>query len=104
MCFKKQKKKEYAPNNSIEEMATLFNMLGDYTRCKILSLLFVNKMRCSDIATNLKMSNSAISHSLKALKQSKIIKGERIGKEIYYTLQDNHIFKIFELAKEHIEE
>jgi ArsR family transcriptional regulator len=85
-------------------MAELFAMFGDYTRCKILSLLFSREMRCSDLAKELEISNSAISHSIRILKQSKIIKGKRVGKEIYYTLLDQHIFKIFEMAKEHIEE
>ncbi len=104
MCFRKRKKEAYATNATLIAMAELFSMLGDYTRCKILALLFAKEMRCSDLSESLNMSNSAISHSIKILKQSKIIKGERKGKEIYYTLQDNHIFKIFEMAKEHIEE
>ncbi len=104
MCFKNLKKFKQIQNDTIEEMSNIFNILGDYTRCKISTLLCHRKMKCSEIATELNMSNSAISHSIKALKQSKIIKGERNGKEIYYTLQDTHIQKIIEITKEHIEE
>ena len=103
MCFKNHKKSKTFDNNSTEEMANIFNILGDFTRCKIVTILCQNKMKCSEIAKELNMSNSAISHSIKSLKQCKIIQGERNGKEIFYSITDKHLIKIIESTKEYIE-
>ena len=91
-------------NLTIKEIANLFNILGDYTRCRIVACLFDKPMIVGDIAKNLNMSISAISHSLRILKTAKIVKNEKHGKTITYTLEDKHIFEIFLKAKEHIQE
>lgn len=91
-------------NQTIKDIANLFNILGDYTRCRIVSCLFDKPMIVGDIAKNLNMSISAISHSLRILKTAKIVKNEKQGKTITYTLEDKHIFEIFSKAKEHIKE
>jgi len=87
-----------------DTIAELFKVFGDSTRCKIVSTLFESNKKVSDIATLLNMSISTISHSLRILRQAKIVKTERVGKEVIYSLSDEHIFKIFQMAKEHIEE
>ena len=61
-------------------------------------------MKVTELANKLGMTISAISHSLRILKQAKIVKATRTGREITYSLNDDHIFKIFEMAKEHVEE
>jgi ArsR family transcriptional regulator len=67
-------------------------------------LIYKRKLCVNEIAVALNMTNSAVSHQLKNLKQSRLVKSEKQGKEVYYTLEDEHIEKIFKLSLEHIEE
>lgn len=86
------------------DLAEFFKMFGDSTRVKILSALIKEKMCVCDIAATLNMTHSAISHQLRILKQAKIVKYTKIGKVVYYEIDDEHIGKIFEMGVEHIEE
>lgn len=88
----------------LDEVASLFKVFGDITRTKILTALFQSEMCVCDIATLLNMSLSAISHQLRILRQAKIVKTRRNGKEIFYSLADLHIELIYKLAFEHINE
>lgn len=84
-------------------IAELFKVFGDFTRVRILSYLFATESVCvSDLAEKLGMTASAISHQLKILKQSKLVKSRRDGKQIYYSLADEHITLILEKAIEHV--
>ena len=85
------------------ELAEFFKILGDTTRAKILYALDQNEMCVCDIANVLGMSKSSISHQLKTLKLSGIVKFRKEGKEVYYTLDDEHIKELFEVGIEHIE-
>ena len=85
------------------ELANLFKIIGDETRTKILFALDQNEMCVCDIANVLGMSKSSISHQLKTLKLSGIVKFRKEGKEVYYTLDDEHIKELFEVGIEHIE-
>ena len=98
-------------NNVIESMpsdktflhlADLFKLIGDTTRCRILFTLDKNEMCVCDIANVLDMTKSAVSHQLAVLRKSNIVKCRRSGKEVYYTLDDDHINKLFEIGLEHI--
>ena len=91
-------------NDTINTIAELFKIFGDFTRCKLVASLFKSNQTVSALSKELEMSTSAISHSLRILRQAKIVKTKRDGKEIIYSLNDEHIFKIFEMAKEHVEE
>lgn len=89
-------------STTFENLAKLFKLIGDPTRCRILFALDNEEMCVCDIANVLKMTKSAVSHQLRLLRQSQIVKTRKSGKEVYYTLDDEHIQKLFEVALEHI--
>ena len=89
--------------NLFNKLAEFFKIIGDPTRTKILFALDQNEMCVCDIANVLNMTKSSISHQLATLRKSGIVKCRREGKEVYYTLDDEHIKQIFEIAIEHIE-
>ncbi|NLK73030.1 MAG: helix-turn-helix transcriptional regulator [Clostridiales bacterium] len=86
------------------DLAELFKVFGDTTRVKILYALFSSEMCVCDIAALLNMTQSAVSHQLRILKQSRLVKNRRDGKVIYYSLDDNHIQQIFNQGLDHINE
>ncbi len=99
------KAKNAMPNEeTLYQIAELFKVFGDSTRVRILSALFTGEMCVCDIAGLLGMTKSAISHQLRILRTSKLVKGRRNGKEIYYSLDDDHVAKIISMAVEHISE
>ena len=86
-----------------QKLADFFKMIGYPTRTKILFALDQNEMCVCDIANVLGMTKSSISHQLATLKQSGIVKYRKEGKEVYYTLDDDHVQQVFEIAIEHIQ-
>ncbi len=88
----------------IEDLAELFKVFGDSTRIRILFVLFESEVCVCDLAATLNMTQSAISHQLKILKQSKLVKSRREGKSIFYSLADDHVRTIIAQGSEHIEE
>ena len=86
------------------DLAELFKIFGDSTRTKILYVLFESEMCVCDIAKLLGMTQSAISHQLRALKQSKLVKYRREGKTVFYSLADGHVRTILGQGMEHIAE
>ncbi|MBP5383724.1 MAG: winged helix-turn-helix transcriptional regulator [Lachnospiraceae bacterium] len=90
--------------NELYDLAELFKVFGDSTRIRILFALFDEERCVSDIANTLQITQSAISHQLKILKQSKLIKSRRDGKQIYYALADDHVRSIIGQGLEHVEE
>ena len=86
------------------DLAELFHIFGDSTRIKILYALFESEMCVCAIAELLKMQQSAISHQLRILKQSKLVGCHREGKTIYYFLADDHVRTIINQGMEHVEE
>lgn len=86
------------------DLAELFKIFGDSTRIKILYALLESEMCVCDIATLLNMTQSAISHQLRALKQSKLIRYRREGKTVFYSLADSHVVTIISQGLEHVEE
>ena len=88
----------------IEDMADLFKVLGDVTRTKILSLLEKQELNVSKISEYVGLPMSAISHQLRILRQAKLIKPRKVGKEVYYYLDDEHVSSIFRCALEHVKE
>lgn len=92
------------PNiNELENLSELFKIIGDLTRTKILWILDRHEMCVCDIANVLNMTKSSISHQLAILRESGIVKYRKDGKEVYYTLDDGHIKKLYEIGLEHIE-
>ena len=88
----------------IKELAEFYKVFGDATRVKILYVLLESEMCVCDLAAVLKMTQSAISHQLRVLKQMKLVKNRRDGKTVYYSLADNHIQNIISQGMEHIME
>ncbi len=86
------------------DLAELFKIFGDSTRIKILYVLFESEMCVCDIAQLLNMTQSAISHQLRALKQSKLVKYRREGKTVFYSLADDHVHTIINQGMEHLAE
>ena len=84
------------------DVSNFFKIIGDTTRTKILFAIDNNEMCVCDIANTLGISKSSISHQLSVLKENGIIKSRRSGKEVYYTLDDEHVSEVFEVALEHI--
>ena len=90
--------------NKIIDLAELFKIFGDSTRIKILNVLLNKELCVGEIASNLNISQSAISHQLRILKTSKLVKYKKNGNQIYYSLDDDHVEKIFKMGCEHIDE
>ena len=96
--------RELPDENEMYDLAELFKCFGDSTRIKILFVLFKSDSCVNDIAETLNMTQSAVSHQLKILKQAKLIASRRDGKQIIYKLADEHVSSIVSLGLEHIEE
>mgnify|MGYP002544378085 CR=1 FL=1 len=86
------------------DLAELFKVFGDSTRIRILFVLFEKDVCVCDLAETLNMTQSAISHQLRILKQNKLVKSRREGKSVFYSLADDHVRTIINQGREHIEE
>jgi len=86
------------------DLSELFKLFGDSTRIRILYCLLASEMCVCDIATLLKMTQSAISHQLSVLKKSKLVKYRREGKAVFYSLADGHVSTILNQGMEHVKE
>lgn len=93
-----------ADEDLLYDVAELFKIFGDSTRIRILSALLQDELCVCDIGSLLNMTKSAVSHQLRILRQAKLVKNRRSGKEIYYSLDDDHVAKIIHLALEHAQE
>jgi DNA-binding transcriptional ArsR family regulator len=97
-----------ADNNNIPELevlfelADLFKVFGDSTRLRILYTLFDSEHAVGEIADILNMEQSTISHQLRVLRTNKLVKVRREGKQIYYSLDDNHVKKVIEMGLDHV--
>ena len=89
---------------TVYDLADLFKVFGDSTRLRILCVLMEQEICVADLADTLEMTQSAISHQLRTLKQSKLVKARRRGKMVYYSLDDDHVRSIIETGREHLEE
>ncbi len=92
------------PEEELQDLAEFYRVFGDATRLKILYVLLSAEMCVYDIASVLGMSQSAISHQLRVLKQMDLVKNRREGKTIFYALADAHIVTILSQGLDHIEE
>ena len=95
---------EMPQEEDLYDLADFFKVFADTTRIKILYVLLKQEMCVCDIAQTLDMTQSAISHQLRILKQMDLVKNRRDGKTIYYSLADNHIVSILNQGMEHINE
>lgn len=96
---------EQQPDDEIlYDLAELFKIFGDSTRIKILYVLSENELCVNDIAQVLNMTQSSVSHQLRILKDSKLVRFRREGKSIFYALDDEHVRNIINMGMEHVEE
>lgn len=97
-------KKIMPSDDLLFDIAEVFKVFGDTTRMKIISALLEAELCVGDIAEITGSTQSAISHQLRVLKQAKLVKFRKEGKIVYYSLDDEHITTLYEIAKKHIEE
>ena len=96
-----QVRKDMPRRELLDKISIFFKVVGDLTRLKIVYALDNNEMCVCDIANLLNMTKSSISHQLATLKESGLVKSRKSGKEVYYTLDDEHVNRVFEIAMEH---
>jgi ArsR family transcriptional regulator, lead/cadmium/zinc/bismuth-responsive transcriptional repressor len=89
-------------NLTYDNMSNLLKMMSDPTRLKILHALFLHELCVCDLQSCLNMSQSALSHQLSNLKLARLVTSRREGKNIYYSLNDDHIKVLFNIAYEHV--
>lgn len=94
--------KNIMKEENLFDLAELFKIFGDSTRIKILYELFDKELKVTEIARELGMNQSAISHQLRVLKQSKLVKNRREGKSVFYSLADDHVKIIIKQGMDHI--
>jgi len=96
--------RQMPPQERMKELADFYKVFADATRIRILCVLLESEMCVCDLAEVLEMTQSAISHQLRVLKQAKLVKNRRDGKTVYYSLADGHIQTIISQGMEHITE
>jgi ArsR family transcriptional regulator len=92
----------YKKTGSLDLVANFYKLFGDPTRIRILSALAIEEMNVCDIAKLLEMTKSAISHQLKKLRDANLVKYRRSGKEIFYSLDDDHVKTVLSQGVEHV--
>lgn len=97
-------KKKIPDFDEISDLSDFFKVMGDSTRLQLLMALQIGEFCVSDLSFLLNMTRSAISHQLKALRLSKLVKSRKDGKTVFYSLDDDHIRGILEKSLEHIRE
>ena len=97
-------RKEQPTDEMLADLADLFKVFGDSTRIKIIYSLFEREMCVCDIAELLGMTQSAISHQLRVLKNSRLVKFRKEGKTVFYSLDDEHVGRIFDCGLCHVKE
>ncbi len=90
------------PDERLYDLAELFKIFGDSTRVKILYALLEGELCVCDIASLMEVTQSAVSHQLRVLKNSKLVKFRREGKTVYYSLADSHVIQILDQGMEHV--
>lgn len=96
------KQNKIPDEETLYDLADLFKIFGDTTRIKILYTLRKQELCVNELAQSLAMTPSAVSHQLKILRQSKLVKNRREGKSLFYSLNDNHVVTIVDQGMEHI--
>lgn len=91
-------------NDTVYELSDFFKVIGDVTRIRLLIALEENEKCVGELACTLGMTKSAVSHQLKALRGAKLVKAQKRGKNVFYTLSDHHVRTVLEMALEHVSE
>jgi DNA-binding transcriptional ArsR family regulator len=90
-------------DNTFTHLADLFSALSDPTRLRIISVLLRGELNVGDIATQLEMTESAVSHQLRGLRQLRLVRSRKAGRQVYYTLDDDHVARLYRLGLDHVE-
>ena len=85
------------------QLAELFSALSDASRVRIISLLIEREMSVSALAEGLNMTESAVSHQLRGLRQMRIVRARKEGRQVFYTLEDEHVQKLYSMGLDHVE-
>ncbi|MDD6221537.1 MAG: metalloregulator ArsR/SmtB family transcription factor [Lachnospiraceae bacterium] len=91
-------------DQEVKNVADVFRIFGDPTRVRILGLLMEGEFSVSDIAERMDMTQSAVSHQLRILRDSRLVRSRRDGKQIFYALDDDHVRTILFMGLEHVRE
>ncbi len=97
-------RKSMMPQETLQDLAELFKALGDHTRVKILNALYHTELCVCDLTLLLDMNQSAVSHQLRVLRASKIVKSRKEGKNVFYSLDAEHVQELIELGMKHVTE
>lgn len=89
--------------NTSTHLADLFSALSDPTRLRIISVLLDSEMNVGEIAAQLGMTESAVSHQLRGLRQMRLVRGRKNGRQVYYALDDDHVAKLYRMGLEHVD-
>ena len=84
-------------------LADLFSALSDPTRLRIISVLLDGERNVGEIADRLKMTESAVSHQLRGLRQMRLVRSRKDGRQVYYALDDDHVTRLYRLGLDHVE-
>lgn len=87
-----------------QRMAEFFGVLADPTRLRLISLLSASESCVCDLAENLSVSESAVSHQLRALRNARLVRYRKSGRQVFYRLHDHHVFDLYETVREHLAE
>jgi len=89
--------------NTFTHLADLFSALSDPTRLRIVSVLLEKEMNVGDIAAQLGMTESAVSHQLRGLRQMRLVHARKDGRQVFYALDDDHVAKLYRMGLDHVE-
>ena len=89
--------------NTFTHLADLFSALSDPTRLRIISVLLEGELNVGDLAAKLQMTESAVSHQLRGLRQLHLVRSRKDGRQVYYTLDDDHVARLYRLGLDHVE-
>ncbi len=89
--------------NTFTHLSDLFSALSDPTRLRIISVLLERELNVGEIATQLQMTESAVSHQLRGLRQLHLVRSRKDGRQVYYALDDDHVARLYRLGLDHVE-
>ena len=89
--------------NTSTHLADLFSALSDPTRLRIISVLLDSEMNVGEIAAQLEMTESAVSHQLRGLRHMRLVRARKNGRQVYYALDDDHVARLYRLGLEHVD-
>jgi DNA-binding transcriptional ArsR family regulator len=99
-----KRRRALMPAATVEVLAETFRVLGDPTRVRILDALSEGELCVCDIASLVRMSESAVSHQLRLLRHMRLVRARRAGRQAFYSVDDHHILELLRLAGTHVQE